>query len=65
MLLQVPVPWYSGYPSTASPYTNAGSVRNKGFEIILELKEKSGDFTYGASINGSVFITLLQALKWE
>ena len=63
MLLQVPVPWYSGYPSTASPYTNAGSVRNKGFEIILELKEKSGDFTYGASINGSVFNNTVTSLE--
>jgi len=39
------------------------SVRNKGFEIILELKEKSGDFTYGASINGSVFNNTVTSLE--
>lgn len=55
MLLQVPTVAYSGYPSTAVPYTNAGSVRNKGIEVVVSYQGKSGDFNYGVSVNGTVF----------
>ena len=55
MLLQVPVPYYAGYPSAAAPYTNAGSVQNKGFEIVLNWQGKTGNFSYGVSINGATF----------
>jgi TonB-linked SusC/RagA family outer membrane protein len=55
MLLQVPLPAYSGYSSSASPYINAGSVRNKGIELIVGYTAKTGDLTYTASVNGSAF----------
>jgi TonB-dependent starch-binding outer membrane protein SusC len=55
MLLQVPTVMYAGYPSTAAPYTNAGSVQNKGIEIVVNWKGKSGDFSYGVDVNGSMF----------
>jgi TonB-dependent starch-binding outer membrane protein SusC len=55
MLLQVPVVLYAGYPSSASPYTNAGSVQNKGFEILMNWQQKKGDFSYGISLNGATF----------
>ena len=55
MLLQVPTVAYAGYPYNGVPYTNAGSVQNKGFEIVINLQGKSGDFNYGLAVNGSMF----------
>jgi|NGEPerStandDraft_6_1074524.scaffolds.fasta_scaffold01063_6 TonB-linked SusC/RagA family outer membrane protein len=54
MLLQVPAVAYAGYVSL-TPYSNAGSVQNKGFELLLNYQGKSGDFSYGVSVNGSMF----------
>lgn len=33
--------------------TNAGSIRNSGFEFLLSWNDRLGDFTYGLSVNGS------------
>ena len=55
MLLQVPVPMYAGYPASAIPYTNAGSVQNKGFELGIEYSGKSGGFSYNLAANGAMF----------
>jgi len=55
MLLQVPNPAYAGYSGIAAPYTNAGSVQNKGFEIIVDYKGKSGELSYNIGVNGSMF----------
>jgi len=55
MLLQIPVVNYAGYPSSAAPYTNAGSVQNKGFEILVNYQGKTGDFSYGVAVNGTTF----------
>lgn len=55
MLLQVPVVYYAGYPPTAAPYTNAGSVQNKGFELLVSWQGKKGDFSYGIAANGATF----------
>jgi hypothetical protein len=55
MLLQVPTVAYAGYPYNGAPYTNAGSVQNKGFEIVINLQRRSGDFNYGLAVNGSMF----------
>lgn len=33
--------------------TNAGSIRNSGFEFIISWNDKVGDFGYGLSFNGS------------
>ncbi len=55
MLLQIPNPKYVGYPWTAEPYTNAGSVQNSGFELLAEYKGKSGDLSYNLSINAATF----------
>jgi TonB-linked SusC/RagA family outer membrane protein len=62
MLLQLPVPIYAGYPPSAAPYTNAGSVQNKGFEIIINYQGKAGNFTYGASVNGATFSNVVTSL---
>ncbi len=55
MLLQISYPYYAGYPSTASPYSNAGSVKNKGFEIVIDYQGKAGKLGYGISANGGIF----------
>lgn len=49
MLIQVPIVYSAGYPNT--PYQNAGSVRNTGFEIQLGWKDQIGKFRYGISGN--------------
>ena len=54
MLLQVPAVAYAGYASS-TPYTNAGSVQNKGLELVLNWQGKKGDFSYGVAVNGSMF----------
>jgi TonB-linked SusC/RagA family outer membrane protein len=65
MLLQLPVPIYAGYPPNAAPYTNAGSVQNKGFEVIINYQGKTGNFTYGASVNGASFRNVVTGLGAE
>ena len=62
MLLQVPFPNYAGYPWGAAPYTNAGSVQNKGIEMVINWHGTRGKFTYGAEINGSVFKNVVTSL---
>ncbi len=50
MLVQVPVPSYAGYDG--SPYVNAGTVQNKGFEIDLGYSDNIGDdFQYSVNFN--------------
>lgn len=49
MILDVPVPDYTGY--TDNPETNAGSVENKGLELVLTHRKMEGDFTYDVSFN--------------
>ena len=48
-LVQAPVPATWG---AAAPYINGGDVENKGIEVVLNWKDKIGDFTY--SIGGNV-----------
>ena len=49
MLVAVPIVYSSGYTST--PMQNAGSVRNKGWEIQLSYKDRIGDFNFELSGN--------------
>lgn len=53
MLLQVPLPNYLGY--TNSPWTNAGSVRNNGFEFAVNYKNQVGELGYTIGLNASTF----------
>lgn len=50
MLIQVPIVYSAGYPNT--PMQNAGSVRNKGFEIQVSYRDNYGDFRY--EIGGNI-----------
>ncbi len=42
MLLQVAPVEYAGYFSLTAPYSNAGSVQNRGFELVLNWQEEKG-----------------------
>lgn len=53
MLLSVPLPYYSGYPS--NPWSNAGEVQNKGFEIQTNYRDEISDFSYELGINFTTF----------
>jgi TonB-linked SusC/RagA family outer membrane protein len=50
LLLRVPIPLSVG--AASDPYTNAGKVSNKGFEMSLEYNGKVSDFNY--SISGNI-----------
>ena len=49
MLVAVPIVYSSGYTST--PMQNAGSVRNKGWEVQLSYKDRIGNFNFEVSGN--------------
>ena len=50
LLLNVPVPATSGYPSQ---WSNIGSVQNKGFEFVLNTNNLTGTFTWNTNLNFS------------
>jgi TonB-linked SusC/RagA family outer membrane protein len=49
MLLNIPLPYYSGYPST--PVSNAGSIQNKGFEFQINHRNSISGFNYDLGLN--------------
>ena len=51
MLLQVPLPEYLGY--TNDPWSNAGSIENKGLELSLNYTGNVGEFKY--NFGGNLF----------
>lgn len=51
MLLQVPLPQYIGY--TNNPWTNAGSIENKGIEFSLNYLGNVGELKY--NVGGNFF----------
>ena len=50
MLLRVPIPAIAGYPNY--PYSNAGSVENRGFELHLNYQNTINEFYY--SFGGNI-----------
>lgn len=53
MLLQVPLPTTLGYPN--SPYSNAGSMQNRGWEVSVTHNNNIGDLKIGVTANVSAF----------
>lgn len=51
LLLNVEIPWTTGY---ASSLQNYGSVENKGFELGLKTRNLTGTFTWDTDLNFSV-----------
>ena len=60
MLLQVQLPSYTGFPGI--PYTNAGEVKNKGYEIAVSYQGKAGQLNYSVSANASHFENKVMSL---
>ncbi len=50
MLFVKQFPTYSGFPSYATIWTNVGSMRSNGIDLLLSYKDKKGDFSYGADL---------------
>lgn len=48
LLITAPIP---GYVGNNPPTVNGGTVKNNGMEFLLGYDKRSGDFTYGASLN--------------
>lgn len=46
MLMKFPLPYYAGM---SPAYTNAGDMRNRGWEIAITHRNKIGDFSYGVT----------------
>ena len=55
MLFQKPYPLYSGFPSTATIWTNVGSMRSKGFDISISHRNNIQDFKYNVTLNFTTF----------
>ncbi|GAA4320492.1 TonB-dependent receptor [Compostibacter hankyongensis] len=53
MLLQLPLPSTLGYPN--SPWVNAGTMVNKGWELSLTHRNHIGTFDYSVNANISTF----------
>ncbi len=53
MILQVPLPYSSGYPST--PYVNAGDMKNTGVELSLTYSKRTGELKYDVTLNFDKF----------
>lgn len=60
MLLRLPVPLSTGLPG--SPWTNAGDVQNKGFELVVTYRNKWDDLNYSVNLNVSTYKNLILSL---
>ena len=63
MLLQVPMPEFSAYPN--SPWSNAGDVSNKGFELNMNYRNQINDFHYSVGLNLSTYKTEVTRLTTD
>ena len=50
MLFLKQYPTYSGFPANSTIWTNVGSMRSNGIDLLISYKEKKGDFSYGADV---------------
>lgn len=48
MLFLKQFPTYSGFPGYSTIWTNVGSMKSNGIDLILSYKDKKGNFSYGA-----------------
>ena len=65
MLVQTHVPIYAGYGMYGSPWINAGTVENKGFEFLVNYKGNAGQFTYDLSVNGSTYNNVVLSTNYD
>jgi hypothetical protein len=50
MLFLKQFPTYSGFPGYSTIWTNVGSMKSNGIDLLLSYKERKGDFSYGADV---------------
>ena len=60
MLVNIPVPDHTGIQT--SPFQNIGTMQNKGFELELDFKNVSGDFSYEIGGNFETFTNEVTSL---
>ena len=60
MLLETKIPAFMGYEN---PYTNAGKMSTKGYDIEVAWNDRKGDWTYGISLNLSDFLSKMDYLQ--
>ena len=65
MLFVKQFPTYSGFPSYATIWTNVGSMRSNGIDLLLSYKEQKGDFTYGADLTFTTVNVKMVSLSAE
>jgi hypothetical protein len=53
LLLIIPIP--GGSTGITPTYSNVGSIRNRGFEFLVNWNDHAGDFTYGVTLTGSTY----------
>lgn len=50
MLFLKQFPTYSGFPGYSTMWTNVGSMKSNGIDLLISYKDKKGDFSYGADV---------------
>ncbi|KAF2511363.1 TonB-dependent receptor [Flavobacterium zhairuonense] len=50
MLFLKQFPTYSGFPGYSTMWTNVGSMKSNGVDLLVSFKDKKGDFSYGADL---------------
>jgi TonB-linked SusC/RagA family outer membrane protein len=65
MILQIPLQDYAGYTPAILPYSNVGSVQNKGLEVVMDYQGRTGKFSYGSSVNLAYFNNKVTSLGPE
>lgn len=64
MLLNMPIPSFGAFPN--SPFFNAGDLNNKGFEFVVNYRNRVGnDFNYNVGLNMSTYKTEVTKLTSE
>lgn len=64
MLLNMPIPSFGAFPN--SPFFNAGDLKNTGFEMVINYRNRIGnDFNYNVGLNMSTYKTKVTKLTSE
>lgn len=64
MLLNMPIPSFGAFPN--SPFFNAGDLKNTGFELVTNYRNRIGkDFNYNVGLNLSTYKTEITKLSSE
>ncbi len=50
MLFLKQFPTYSGFPAYSTMWTNVGSMKSSGIDLMVSYKDKKGDFSYGVDL---------------